>query len=126
SIKVARSQIACVTSGGRNDEDVTAHSVFPGFPVTIEQAFGNMGFYFVLGDFFGAFLVAGVVFAFRVNIGRKRQPLAVGRPDRIPGAGRDAGNLFQRAAGNIDSPTLALAITRGNKRELLSVRRPPW
>ncbi len=94
--------------------------------MTIQKAVRDVSFYFVLGDFFRAFLVAGVVFAFRINIGRKSQPLAVRRPDWIAGASRKAGNFFQRTTRNIDRPDLTFTITRRNKREPLSVRRPAW
>src|SRR5882762_11777088 len=105
---------------------MTAHAVFPGFPVAIQKALSDVNFHFALGDFFAASLVASIVFTFGINIGREGEPLAVRRPDRIPSAGRDTGDLFQGAVGDINGPNLALAVACRNKRELLSVRRPAW
>src|SRR5260221_12190473 len=108
----------------RSDEDVAANSVQPEFPVTIQQTIRDVRLDLVAGDFFGAALVTGVVLAFGINVGEERQPFAVRRPDGLARAARQGADLLQRAAGNINGPNLIVAITRGDKGELLSVRRP--
>src|SRR5207245_6818539 len=71
-VVISRRQVAGFTALRRDDKDVAARPVLPGFPVTKQQAISDVCFHFALRFLFGAFLIAGVVVALGVNVGSER------------------------------------------------------
>src|SRR6266849_2024274 len=99
---------------------MATYAIKPEFPMTIKKVFSDMRFHFVLRFLVSFALVTSVVKTLRIDIRGKREPLAVGRPNRIAGAGRDRSDLFQRTARYIDRPDLILAVSSRNKCQFLA------
>ena len=104
-------------------------AVLPRDPVPEHQAVEHAGLARArLSNFFNSCLVAGVRVARGEDVGRERQPLAVGRPGDAGGLGREARELPGLAGragrAHVDHPDLRPAVARRDERQPLAVGRP--
>ena len=100
-----------------------SRAVLPLGPVAIEERVGHVRLERALVPRLRRLLVARVVLAFRVDVGCKRDPLAVGRPDRIGDPGREVRQRLRLAAVQRQHEQVRVAVATADKCQRPAIRR---
>jgi len=124
-VDVAGGQVGDRARGDIHLQGVLALAVAVAGPVAVHEVVGQPGLEGALVQAVLDPFVAGVVgAALGEDLGGEDDRLAVGRPDRVGGAGGEPGQLARLAAVGGEQPELGAVAAGGDKQQGLAVGRP--